>query len=351
MRAPGFWWRETPSLVARLLWPAGAVYGAVTAYRMARARAQASLPVICVGNFVAGGAGKTPTALAVAKLLTAIGEKPAFLSRGYGGSLAGPVAVDAKRHSAAEVGDEPLLLARKAVTIVARHRPAGATLAAKLGATVVVMDDGLQNPSLNKDLALAVVDGATGVGNGLCMPAGPLRAPLAWQLPRVHAVVVVGSGAAGQRVAAMAADAGVPVIKANMVAAAIPAASLRGKRVLAFAGIGHPEKFFATLAQAGALVIEQMAFPDHHVFTDEDVRRIFARADAMELVLVTTEKDAARLAKQPNAKALAGQTEVLPVSLYFDHDDRAREVIATALGRWRKLSGFRHTPPPNVDAS
>jgi tetraacyldisaccharide 4'-kinase len=343
VRAPPFWWRPEPSLLAWLLWPAGAVYGAVTAYQMGRARGQASLPVICVGNFVAGGAGKTPTALAVAKLLTAIGERPAFLSRGHGGRLAGPVAVDSNRHSATEVGDEPLLLASKALTIVSRRRPAGAALAAKLGASVVVMDDGLQNPSLNKDLALAVVDGVAGIGNGLSVPAGPLRAPLSRQLRRVHAVVMVGSGAAGQRVAAAAEQAGVPVIKANMVAAAIPAASLRGKRVLAFAGIGHPEKFFATLAQAGAIVDETMAFPDHHVFSDDDLQRVLGRADEKQLTLVTTEKDAARLAKQPNAKALVAQADVLPVSLYFDHDDRVRELIAAALARWRKLSGFRQT--------
>jgi tetraacyldisaccharide 4'-kinase len=162
--------------------------------------------------------------------------------------------------------------------------------------------------------------------------------------------VVVGPGAAGERVAATAAAAGVPVIKANLVAAAIPAASLRGKRVLAFAGIGQPQKFFATLAQAGAVVADKMTFADHHTFSDEDVRRILDRADDKGLVPVTTEKDAARMTKQPNAKLLAARAEVLPVSLYFDHDDEVRAVIAAALARWRKLSGFRHAPQSSVDS-
>jgi len=172
MRAPGFWWRE-PGLAAAALAPLGALYGAVAAWRMARKGEAVSAPVVCVGNFVVGGAGKTPTAIFLAGRLAAAGERPFLLSRGYGGNLDGPTLVDARTHLASEVGDEPLLLATAAPTVVARDRPAGARFAADRGASVIVLDDGLQNPALAKTVALAVVDGARGVGNGRCLPAGP----------------------------------------------------------------------------------------------------------------------------------------------------------------------------------
>jgi tetraacyldisaccharide 4'-kinase len=194
MRAPRFWWHPSPSLRANLLRPVGLVYGSVAASRMKRRGEQAELPVICIGNFTAGGAGKTPTAIAIATILDTAGENPAFLSRGYGGRLAGPVRVQ-PQHGAADIGDEPVLLSRTARTIVSRSRPAGARLAYEIGATVVIMDDGLQNPSLVKDCAIAVVDGATGIGNGLPLPAGPLRVPMGTQWPLVDAVLVIGSTA------------------------------------------------------------------------------------------------------------------------------------------------------------
>ncbi|MGU3542062.1 tetraacyldisaccharide 4'-kinase, partial [Methylobacterium sp. A52T] len=183
MRPPAFWAAGPDHPAARALAPVGAVYGALAARRMDRPGARAGCPVLCLGNFTLGGAGKTPAALAVAGLVAELGAAPAFLSRGYGGRLAGPVRVDPAHHAAADVGDEPLLLARLVPAIVARDRPAGAALCRSLGADVVVMDDGLQNPSLAKDLSLAVVDGPAGLGNGLPFPAGPLRAPLARQWP------------------------------------------------------------------------------------------------------------------------------------------------------------------------
>ncbi|MFI4995620.1 MAG: tetraacyldisaccharide 4'-kinase, partial [Hyphomicrobiales bacterium] len=190
MRAPDFWWRR-PGLKARLLQPLGALYGALTARRMARRGVCSALPVLCVGNFVAGGAGKTPFAIEISRRLASLGEKPAFLTRGYGGSLKGPLLVGAE-HMAGEVGDEALLLARHAPTILARSRVAGAKLAEAQGASVIVMDDGLQNPSLAKDCTFALVDAETGVGNSLCLPAGPLRAPLDRQWPLVQGLVVMG---------------------------------------------------------------------------------------------------------------------------------------------------------------
>lgn len=214
MRSPEFWWRPRPGAPARLLQPFGWLYGAVTRLRMCRRGADAGIPVICVGNFVAGGAGKTPTAIALAALLRSLGETPFMLTRGYGGALAGPIEVE-PRHGPRDVGDEALLLAAQARTIVARERAAGASLAKRLGASVIVMDDGLQNPSLAKDLRIAVVDGASGVGNGLCVPAGPLRAPLAGQFAATDAILMIGDGAAGDAVALAAQTAGLELLRAR----------------------------------------------------------------------------------------------------------------------------------------
>lgn len=333
MRAPGFWW-SAPSLAANLLRPVGLVYGAVAARRMRRAGERAGVAVICVGNFTAGGAGKTPTALAIAQMLTEAGERPVFLTRGYGGRLHGPVRVDLARHSAADVGDEPLLLARAAPAIVARNRPAGARLAVAEGASVIVMDDGLQNPSLAKDLTLAVVDGRTGVGNGLCLPAGPLRAPLSVQWPRMDAVIVVGAGAGGEAVAHATTRQGKLLVRARLEPDPAAAAGLRGRRVLAFAGIGRPEKFFATLAACGARIAVRRAFPDHHPFTAPEMAALASQAEADDLALVTTEKDFSRIETAPALRAYAPQITPVPVRLVMDDDGAlGRMLAASVLGR------------------
>lgn len=333
MRAPSFWWNERSSLAARLLSPAGAVFGAVTARRMAREGVRASVPVICVGNLVAGGAGKTPTALAVASYLAEAGERPIFLTRGYGGRLPGPVLVDPGVHTAADVGDEPLLLARKARTVVARVRPEGAAFAAGLGASVIVMDDGLQNPSLHKDLVIAVIDGATGIGNGLCIPAGPLRAPFERQLPYLDAAVVIGEGLAGRRVALEARTAGIDVETARILPDPEAAAALRSLRVLAFAGIGRPEKFFATLAACGATVVEALSFPDHHAYDGRTLQSIVERAQAGSLVAVTTEKDAARFETDPEVAVIRSRIGVLPIRLEFDQPALVERMLLKAFVR------------------
>ncbi|GGC67554.1 tetraacyldisaccharide 4'-kinase [Chelatococcus reniformis] len=331
MRAPSFWWNERPSLLAQLLAPAGAVYGFVTARRMERRGETVGVPVICVGNFVAGGAGKTPAAIAIAGRLAAAGERPMFVTRGYGGTAAGPLLVDPQTHTAVEVGDEPLLLARAAPTVVARDRVRGARLAASLGASIVVLDDGLQNPGLTKTLALAVVDGETGVGNGLPLPAGPLRASVGAQLPHVDAVVLIGEGAAGERLAERAAAAGKPVCRGRLRPDAAALAALEGARVLAFAGIGRPQKFFRTLAQSGVLVEERVAFPDHHAFGRGEVADMIKRADARGLVLVTTEKDAVRLAGVSDLAATRGRVKTLPVTLEVDDAAALDRLLTRAL--------------------
>lgn len=321
MRPPAFWQRGPDHPAARLLIPAAALYGAVSARRMDRPGQRAPCPVICLGNFTLGGAGKTPAARAVAAILRAEGASPAFLSRGYGGTEAGPLRVELGRHGAAEVGDEPLLLAQDAPTIIARDRPAGAALCRKAGADVIVMDDGLQNPTLAKDLVLAVVDGGAGHGNGRVVPAGPLRAPAARQWPHVAGVIVIGAGVPGERVAAEAVARGLPVHRATLVA---EEAAVAGRLVYAFAGIGRPAKFFSTLEAAGARLAGTRAFPDHHPFRPADLVALTAEAQRLGAALITTEKDAVRLPP--------GFAQALPVRLEFADPAAVMKQVTSVLG-------------------
>jgi tetraacyldisaccharide 4'-kinase len=263
VKAPDFWWRP-PGLAASLLGPAALAYGAVAAARMKRRGADPGIPVICIGNVTVGGSGKTPTALAVATLLRKMGRTPAFLLRGYGGRVPGPVRVDPNAHRYDEVGDEALLLARREPTIVVRDRPGGAALCRAVGADVIVMDDGLQNPSLAKTFSVAVFDGARGFGNGLVLPAGPLRAPLRAQWPLIHCGLVIGDGAPGREVARTISERGIPFLRAGLEPDPATRDRLRGRRILAFAGIGRPSKFFDTLIECGAEIVASRAFPDHH---------------------------------------------------------------------------------------
>jgi tetraacyldisaccharide 4'-kinase len=343
MRAPAFWWRQDSSLLARLLRPPAALYGAVAARRLRQPGRPAERPVICIGNFTVGGAGKTPAALAVARLLAAAGEAPFFLTRGYGGRLAGPVRVDPAVHTARDVGDEPLLLARAFPTIVARHRSDGAQLAAAGGASLVIMDDGLQNPALAKDLAFAVVDAAVGTGNGLTLPAGPLRAPLAAQWPHVSALITVGAGAPGAALADEAKARNKAVFGGRLRPDAVAAASVRGRGVLAFAGIGRPEKFFATLRETGANVVRERPFADHHPYTPAEVRAIIAEARAGGLVAVTTEKDRVRIAALADLGSAADDIRVLPVRLVFDHESA---VVRLLLQKVRESRARLAASPP-----
>jgi tetraacyldisaccharide 4'-kinase len=328
IQAPAFWWQDQ-ALAGRLLQPIGRLYGRVTVRRMARQAPRAPVPVVCVGNFVVGGAGKTPTALALGRLLQARGETVYFLSRGHGGhSRQRPLLVEPDAHRADQIGDEPLLLARVAPTIVCRDRFAGAIEAARHGASVVVMDDGMQNPTIAKSLVLAVVDGGVGIGNGRCFPAGPLRAPLAEQLRWADALVVVGAMHEARRVAALAQSAGKFILKASLQAEPQTAARLDGKAVYGFAGIGRPDKFFETLAATGAVVTGTRAFPDHHPFTARDCRQLQQDARERRALLVTTEKDAVRL---PHSLAF----EALPIRLLFADDRQVSQILSAALTRAR----------------
>jgi tetraacyldisaccharide 4'-kinase len=323
MRDPAFWW-TAPGAAAALLAPVGACYGAVAARRMAQAGCKAPVPVICVGNFTLGGAGKTPAAMALARLLIEAGRRPFFLSRGYGGRVGGPVRVDLgaaspareRKWTAADVGDEPLLLAGVAPAIVARDRPAGARAATAGGADTIIMDDGLQNPSVEKDFAVAVVDGRRGIGNGRVFPAGPLRAPLAAQLDHIDAVLVVGAtGPAAAAAVEAAAVRGLPVFHGDLCPAPEAVAALAGKPVLAFAGIADPGKFFATLDAHGIAAEVRRPFPDHHRYAAAEMAELVSCAERRGLTLVTTEKDMARLRGDPAAAALTARSAVLPVVL------------------------------------
>jgi tetraacyldisaccharide 4'-kinase len=327
MREPAFW-RRPGALAGCLLAPLGAIYGAVAAWRMARPGVAAGIPVLCIGNLTAGGAGKTPAAMAVAQLLQQAGKRPFVLSRGYGGRLAGPVQVDAQAHGAGDVGDEPLLLVRVAPTIVAHDRVAGAQAARSAGADVIVMDDGFQNSSLKKDLSIVVVDGRGGIGNGRVFPAGPLRAPLSAQLERAGALLVIGAGAGADAV--IAAAPGLPLFHGRLEPDAQGVAALRPHKVLAFAGIGDPEKFFATLSEAGIDVAARQAFADHHRYRGAEADGLIARARREGLTLVTTEKDLARLKGESGLRALAEQARALPVRLVVTEAEAFRRLVLGA---------------------
>lgn len=325
MRAPSFWDAAGRSWQAFALMPLGLVYDALTRLRFRLARPYESpLPVVCVGNLTAGGAGKTPAALALAEFLRGQGYYPAFLSRGYGGAEAGPVLVDLALQTAEAVGDEPLLLAGAGPTIVSRNRPAGARLAEQIGADLIVMDDGLQNPSLVKTVSFAVIDQETGTGNGRMIPAGPLRANLDFQIGLVDAFILVGEGHAGDKLATRAGQSGIPVFRARLEAR--NGGEFADKRVVAFAGIARPKKFFDTLAAAGAMIAARRAFADHHRFSEREAEELLALAEREGALPVSTEKDLARLEGRKGAAGrLAEKTRALSVSLVFDD---AEDVVA-----------------------
>lgn len=316
-------------LPARLLAPASALYGAIAERRFRRAAPLRSpLPVICVGNFTAGGTGKTPLSRYLLDAFARRSVTSACLSRGYGGALAGPVWVDRTRHTARDVGDEPLLLARSGRVLIARDRRAGMLAIAGDGETgAVVMDDGLQNPALAKDLTIAVVDARRGLGNGLVIPSGPLRARLAFQLGLVDCVVVMGALDGGEDLPvlrSLRAKFPGPVLRAE-ARPTDASPDVTGRAVLAFAGIANPERFFRLVEGLGAECVLRRPFPDHHAFSEADARALLDEANALGARLVTTEKDEARLAGATGAcGALARRLETVPIAVVFDQRDSLR---------------------------
>ncbi|HFQ15767.1 MAG TPA: tetraacyldisaccharide 4'-kinase [Rhodobacteraceae bacterium] len=317
-RAPAFWQAGATSFWPAMLAPAGWAYGAVTMGRFfLAAPARLPVPVICVGGLVAGGSGKTPLVQALARRLLARGHRPCVVLRGYGGRLPGPARVIAGHHSAADVGDEALLHAAICPAIIARDRTAGAWAALAGGADVILLDDGFHSPALARDLSLLVTDSEYGLGNGRMIPAGPLRAPVFWHLRRARALIVMGDGQAARPLAARAVKAGLPVLHARLVP--FPAApELADRDVIAFAGIGHPEKFFRALEKTGARIRATRAFADHHPYDEDDARSLLQLAGQYPgAIPVTTEKDMVRLddARRGPRRQLRKKAIALPVRL------------------------------------
>lgn len=297
MRTPSFWFTpaDKPAWQARVLQPFGAVYAALTARRLRRAATiEPNIPVICVGNINAGGTGKTPTAIAIAQWLLEQGETPVFVSRGYGGTEQGPVVVDPTSHTADHVGDEPLLLSAFAPTIVAKSRGQGVAMAQNMKASIVILDDGFQNPDVKKDIKIVVVDAVKGFGNGRCIPAGPLREPTHVGLKRADILISIGGHKAQKRFTQQVPPFSGTHIQAELkpLPTGMPWTDIP---VLAFAGIGHPEKFFDTVRSMGANIIHAEALADHQPLTDALMARLEADAKRFNAQLVTTEKDAVRL--------------------------------------------------------
>ena len=315
MQAPKFWYQKA-ALAAWALSPLGWIYGCTTAARVKKRGLHAQVPVICVGNLNIGGTGKTPFVSDLAQRL--IGAQ--IVSRGYGGRLTGPVLVDLTRHTAADVGDEPLLLAAFAPTWVAKNRAAAVEAAQASGARVILMDDGFQNATVSKDLSILVVDAKRGFGNGFCLPAGPLREPISAGLKRADLLVLIGTPLDGatflQRY-----EITIPYVQANLQPLAT-GMTWQGARVMAFAGIGHPEKFFTSLRDVGANIIDSQSLDDHQPLTESLMVRLSARAKAASAQLVTTEKDAVRL-----PKSWQGQVLTLPVRLQFLDEEPLAKVL------------------------
>ena len=320
LEPPSWWYGKRVPLAAWALWPVSAAYGGIVERRFRTASPYRSkLPVLCVGNFTMGGAGKTPVALKLASMLSQTGSQPGFLTRGYGGSERGPHLIDSATDCADRVGDEPLLLARATPTVVSRDRSAGAKLLETLGVDAIVMDDGFQNPSLEKDFSLVVVDAGAGVGCGRVFPLGPLRAPLAFQLRKADAVVILG----GQDRTYLAElikqksqefrSTPLPVFNAKIVPAV--ADELGGRPFLAFCGIGRPAKFIDTLRGAGIAVAKSRSFPDHHPYSEADARSLLADAKALDAGLITTEKDHTRL---KGAQGILGELSQLAIAMPID---------------------------------
>ena len=319
MRAPDFWQRD--GLIPRALNPLAALYSAAGHLRQILARPLGTgVPVICVGNLVAGGAGKTPVALSLAaELSSSHGLAPHFIASGYRGREVGPLLVDPTRHTARDVGDEALLLSAAAPTWVARDRRAAARAAVDAGAPILVLDDGYQDPAVAKDLSFLVIDGGYGFGNSRVLPAGPLREPVAGGVARADAIVVIGADKTG---IAATLPPGRPLLRARLMPAA-GAERFAGQRVFAFAGIGRPAKLFETLLELRCELVGTRGFPDHHSYRPEEIMEICEAAAAAAAIPVTTAKDAARLPESARA-----MVQVLPVILEWESPDALNSLLA-----------------------
>lgn len=333
--APPFWWQSS-GIQSAILSPFGWIYGRVARRIMdRRVRKAVAVPVICVGNFTVGGSGKTPTALALANAAIDRGLKPGFLSRGYGGGVHHATVVDLAKDTARLVGDEPMLLAAKATTVVSPDRAEGADLLLREGVDLIIMDDGFQSARLVFDQALLVVDARRGIGNGCVFPAGPVRAPVIDQVRHADALIVVGEGDGADPMIRLAARAAKPIHLARFQPR--NGAQFRDRNCLAFAAIGDPEKFFKTLEDAHVRLAQRKSFPDHHPFTDDEAKELLAEAELYGLDLITTSKDYVRLqAGHGRALELVEKTSVLEIDLAFDSPEVPNVIIENALTAFQR---------------
>ena len=334
--APPFWWKKGDPR-AWLLSPASLIYGYFASRGMRKAkRLEIDVPVICVGNFTVGGAGKTPTVITLARTAKEKGLNPGVLSRGYGGSMDRTTVVDAGHHRARDVGDEPLLIAREALTVIARRRAEGARMLIREGADIIIMDDGFQSAMLHFDYALMVVDTVRGIGNGFLVPAGPVRAPTTLQLKYATALLKLGRGNAADPFIRVAARAGKPVLEGHVEPVG-EAGAIAGRKVLAFAGIADPAKFYRTVEELGATIAERRSFGDHQHLSDDEIADILSTAEKHGLAIVTTAKDAVRLrGHHGRAEELLGAATVIEVEMRFDSPHTAGRIIDEAVAGYRK---------------
>ncbi len=317
MYTPTHW--KNANLLSVLLYPLGCFYGLATALRLAFHKPRkVSVPVICVGNLTAGGTGKTPVSIALAELLQKNGRRPFFVTRGYGGNLQ-DIQVEPNKHDAAQTGDEPLLLARQAPVIVNRHRFDGAQKAVSLGADAIIMDDGFQNPALHKDISFIVIDGEFGLGNGFCIPAGPLREFVSHGVKRAQAVIIVGPDKHN-----LAADFKIPVFHARIEPSR--PVSKDNPRVIAFAGIGRPQKFYKSLADCGFEILKTFDFPDHHFYKETELLELIAQAKSLKAEIYTTSKDYVKI-----PASLRGNFKVLEIAVVWNEPDQLTQFITERL--------------------
>lgn len=318
IRAPAFW-NDKDHPLSRVLTPASWLWQQATDWRRRQAEPQRTpIPSICVGNVIVGGAGKTPMALLVARLLLEHGARPAFANRGYGAHPPGIcVKVERDKHTAAEVGDEALLLAVVAPCYVSPMRLLAAQRAAADGATHIIFDDGLQNPTVAYDSALLVLDGDYGLGNGRIMPAGPLREPLADAAARCQCVIIISHD---RHNLAAELPPNLPLLAATLLP---DSGGLdKSQRYLAFAGIGRPEKFFDTCRTCGLDLAATIAFPDHHPYTATELVNLAQKSIERQAQLITTAKDAVRL-----SPAWQERVKVLPITLELENEDKLLKIL------------------------
>ncbi|MFK7902387.1 MAG: tetraacyldisaccharide 4'-kinase [Nitratireductor sp.] len=332
---PPFWFAK-PGLKAFALWPLSFIYSRAARARMfSKPTAALNVPVLCIGNFVVGGGGKTPTAIAFAQAIKKKGYKPGILSRGYGGKVAKQTIVDASIHNALDVGDEPLLLAKHAITVVSADRVVGAKMLIEEGCDFIIMDDGFQNPSLTKDFNLVVVDSRRGIGNGFSLPAGPLRVGIKHQMSMANAVLIVGEDDGADKVIRLTAKSGRPIYHAKL--AMQKPSQLRKQNLLPYAGIADPKKFFDSLIKAGAILAQVKPFGDHHYFHKDDITELLETAKKLDAQLVTTEKDQMRLIGMgQHQEALAEASQIVEVKLQFEDKNSIGIIIDKVLSNFYK---------------